>query len=320
MQKILITGGAGFIGTNLTKKYLEKGDEVISVDNYYSSSERNTKQFESNPNYKFINHDIRKSLLDIDFGSKIDRIYNLACPASPPRYQKDPIFTVETNFLGMQNALELAKRDGAKILQASTSEIYGEPLEHPQKESYRGNVNTMGIRSCYDEGKRVAESLCFDYHHTHGVKVKVVRIFNTYGPFMDKDDGRVVSNFINQAIAGQDITIYGDGHQTRSFQYIDDLVNGFLAMMETEDSFIGPVNLGNPNEFTIKELADKVVALVCGKYDGSSKVVYMDLPKDDPTRRQPDISLAKEMLKWEPKVMLDDGLVKTVEYFISISR
>ncbi len=316
MKNILITGGAGFIGTNLTKQHLEIGDKVYSLDNYYSSSERNTKRFEANSNYQFTNHDIRKPLTEVAKNVKFDRIYNLACPALPPRYQKDPIFTVETNFLGMQYVLERAKKDEAVVLQASTSGIYGEPLEHPQKESYRGNVNTMGIRSCYDEGKRVAESLCYDYHDTHGVRVKVVRIFNTYGPFMDRDDGRVVSNFINQALAGQDITIYGDGLQTRSFQFVDDLVRGFLAVMDTDDAFIGAVNLGNPDEFTIKELADKVVAMV----DSGSKVVYMDLPKDDPSRRRPDISLANEILDWQPKIRLDEGLEKTVEYFRLVSE
>ena len=310
----LITGGAGFIGTNLCKRLLSDGHKVICVDNLYTGQKRNIEPLMSNPNFKFINHNIIEPLNNEE---KIDEIYNLACPASPPHYQKDPIFTLQTNFMGMSNMLELAKKNNCKILQASTSEVYGDPLEHPQKESYWGHVNCVGIRSCYDEGKRCAETLCFNYINEYKVDVKIIRIFNTYGPSMDKDDGRVVTNFINQALFDKDITIYGDGKQTRSFQFVDDLIEAMIRVMKTDNTFHGPINLGNPNEFTIKELAEITLELI---KDSKSKIVYEELPQDDPCKRKPDISLAKEKLGWEPKIQLREGLKKTIDYFIELKE
>lgn len=304
-KRILITGGAGFIGSHLCERLLNEGNEVVSMDNLHTGRKSNFTHLLENPRFEFIRHDITDPIK-----IEVDQIYNFACPASPIHYQYNPIKTIKTNVLGMMNMLGLAKRLGARILQASTSEVYGNPLEHPQKESYWGNVNTIGIRSCYDEGKRVAETLCFDYHRSHSVDIRVIRIFNTYGPNMIADDGRVVSNFIVQALQGNDITIYGDGLQTRSFCYVSDLVDGIISMMNN-DSFIGPVNLGNDGEFTVKELAEKVIALT----GSSSKIVYKDLPSDDPTRRKPDLTLAKKELNYSPKVALEDGLKKTIEYF-----
>lgn len=310
----LITGGAGFIGTNLCKRLLNDGHKVICVDNLYTGQMRNIEPLMNNPNFKFINHDIIKPL---NIEEKIDEIYNLACPASPPHYQKDPIFTIQTNFMGISNMLEIAKKNKCKILQASTSEVYGDPLEHPQKETYWGHVNCVGIRSCYDEGKRCAETLCFNYINEYGVDVKIIRIFNTYGPSMDKDDGRVVTNFINQALYDKDITIYGDGTQTRSFQFVDDLIEAMIRVMKTDNTFHGPINLGNPNEFTIKELAEITLELI---KDSKSKIIYEELPQDDPCKRKPDISLAKEKLGWEPKIQLREGLKKTIDYFIELKE
>ena len=305
----LITGGAGFIGTNLCKRLLKDGNKVICVDNLFTGKMRNIEPLMSNINFKFIKHDIIEPL---NIEEKIDEIYNFACPASPPNYQKDPLFTIKTNFIGMINMLELAKKNNCKILQASTSEVYGDPLEHPQKESYWGHVNCFGIRSCYDEGKRCAETLCFNYINKYGVDVKIIRIFNTYGPFMDKDDGRVVSNFINQALYNQNITIYGDGTQSRSFQFVDDLIEAMIRVMKTDNNFHGPINLGNPNEFNIKTLAEIILELI---KDSKSRIIYVELPKDDPCKRKPDISLAKEKLGWEPKIQLKEGLRKTIDFF-----
>lgn len=308
-MRILVTGGTGFLGSNLCFRLIERGDEVICVDNNYTGSLDNVKELSENPKFTFILHDIMEPL-KID--GPLDQIYNLACPASPPAYQgKHSITTTKTCVLGAINMLELAKEKGARILQTSTSEVYGEPLVHPQVESYRGNVNPIGIRACYDEGKRCAESLFFDYHRHEGVDIKVIRIFNTYGPKMDPKDGRVVSNFICQALRGEDLTIYGDGTQTRSFCYVDDLISAMVAMMNSEKGFTGPVNTGNPGEFTMKELADKILQ----KVNTSSKIVYRDLPKDDPTQRRPDISLAKEKLGWAPEIALDEGLDRTIAYF-----
>ena len=309
-KTILITGGTGFIGSNLCKRLMkDENNRIICVDNNYTGSLDNVKEFIENPRFKFIEHDIIEPL-EID--EKIDEIYNLACPASPPAYQGEKaIFTTKTCVFGALNMLELAKKNNAKILQSSTSEVYGEPLVHPQVESYRGNVNPNGIRACYDEGKRCAESLFFDYHRLYGVKIKVIRIFNTYGPFMDPNDGRVVSNFIVQALRGENITIYGDGSQTRSFCYVSDLVDGMIRMMNNEQGFIGPVNLGNPSERTILDFAKLIIEMT----DSNSKIVYKPLPGDDPTQRKPDISLAKKELDWEPKVDIKEGLNKTIEYF-----
>lgn len=316
MKRVLITGGAGFIGSNLCKRLLEEDYHVTCLDNYYTGKRKNIEKFFGNKNFTVIERDVKelfRYLFEIDSGN-FDEIYNLACPASPIHYQKDKVSTFMTNIIGMKNVLELGLKNDAKILQASTSEVYGDALVHPQKETYWGNVNPDGIRSCYDEGKRGAETLCFDYNRQFGSRVKVVRIFNTYGPGMSPDDGRVVSNFIIQALKGNDITIYGNGSQTRSFQYVDDLINGFLAMMKTEDNFLGPVNIGNPVEFTMLELAEKVLKLT----KSSSKLVFKELPSDDPKQRKPDISLAKEKLNWSPKVDLDSGLIKTIEYFKSL--
>lgn len=306
MKKILVTGGAGFIGSHLCEKLLNLGHEVICLDNYYTGSKRNILHLLDNPYFETIRHDI----IDPYF-VEVDEIYNLACPASPIHYQYNPIKTVRTSVLGAVNMLDLAEHIGAKILQTSTSEVYGDPFVHPQPEEYWGNVNPIGVRSCYDEGKRCAETLFFDYHRQNNVKIKVVRIFNTYGPNMHPNDGRVVSNFIVQALKGEDITIYGDGLQTRSFCYCDDLVNGLIRMMNTDDSVTGPINLGNPNEFTIKQLAELVIELTGAK----SKIVYQPAAQDDPQQRQPVIDKAKAILNWEPTIQLREGLTKTIDYF-----
>ncbi len=304
-KRILITGGAGFIGSHLCEKLLKEGNEVLSVDNYFTGRKSNIQHLLKNPKFEMIRHDIVK-----EFRAEVDQIYNFACPASPVHYQYNAISTIKTNVMGTMNMLGLAKKVRARILQASTSEVYGNPLEHPQKETYWGNVNTIGIRSCYDEGKRISETLCFDYNRQHKVDIRVIRIFNTYGPRMLANDGRVVSNFIVQALSGKDITIYGDGSQTRSFCYVDDLVNGIVSMMN-QDSFQGPVNLGNSDEFTVKELAELVIKLTKSK----SKIIYNPLPQDDPTRRRPDLTLAKEKLGYKFTVPLVEGLKRTIKYF-----
>lgn len=308
-KTVLVTGAAGFLGSHLCDRLLEAGHDVVGIDNYFTGRKQNIAHLRDNPRFEMVRHDVRN-----EFWGEFSEIYNLACPASPPFYQSNAIATAKISFLGTHNALGLAKRTGAKLFHASTSEVYGDPDVHPQPESYQGNVNPIGIRSCYDEGKRIAESLCFDYHRQHGVLIKVARIFNTYGPRMNPGDGRVVSNFIVQALKGQDITIFGDGSQTRSFCYRDDLVNGFLSLMETPDEFTGPVNIGNPDEFTMKELAEIVLDMT----DSKSKLIYLPLPSDDPKQRQPDITLAREALGWEPKVKLREGLEKTIEYFASV--
>lgn len=305
MKRILVTGGAGFIGSHLCKKLVNEGNYVICLDNLFTGSLENIKCLMDNPNFKFVEEDIES---EIDFD--VNQIYNLACPASPPHYQFNPVKTVRTSVVGIANMLDLAKKYNASILQASTSEVYGDPLEHPQKETYWGNVNPIGIRSCYDEGKRCAETLMMDYHRQFGADIKIIRIFNTYGPNMHPNDGRVISNFIVQALKGEDITIYGDGSQTRSFCYISDLIEGIVKMMDTQN-FIGPVNLGNPNERTILNLAE----LIIKKVGSNSKIVYKPLPKDDPIKRKPDISLANEKLNWTPLVNIDTGLDLTIEYF-----
>lgn len=306
VKRVLVTGGAGFLGSHLCEHLLERGHEVISVDNYFTGAKANLAHMKDHPNLEIIRHDITNPLF-----AEVDEIYNLACPASPPHYQYNPIKTTKTSVIGTINMLGLAKRAGAKLFQASTSEVYGDPLQHPQKESYWGNVNPIGVRSCYDEGKRLAETLCFDYHRTHQVPIKVVRIFNTYGPRMNPEDGRVVSNFVVQALRGDPITIYGEGTQTRSFCYVDDLIAGFIKLMDSNDDITGPINIGNPGEFTIKELAEKVIQLTGSK----SQLVYKDLPSDDPKQRRPDISLAKEDLGWQPEIELQAGLEKTIAYF-----
>ncbi len=310
-MRILVTGGAGFVGSNLCKRLLEEGNEVIALDNFYTGREKNIEELKNNPKFSVLKQDINEK-----FELKgIDKIYNLACPASPPAYQKDPIFTWKTSVIGVMNMLELARDNGnIPILQASTSEVYGDPLQHPQKENYWGNVNPNGIRSCYDEGKRAAESLMMDYWRAYKTPIRIIRIFNTYGPKMDPLDGRVVSNFIVQALRDEDITIYGSGEQTRSFQYIDDLIEGMTRLMDNKIDFIGPVNIGNQGEFTVKQLAEKVLSLLP---ESKSKIVYKDLPGDDPKVRQPDNSLAKEKLGWEPKITLDEGIIPTIEYFKS---
>lgn len=305
-KKVLVTGGAGFVGSHLIDRLLKEGNEVICVDNYFTGQKQNIVHLMGNPFFEYIRHDIT-----MPFFIEVDEIYNLACPASPVHYQHNPIKTVKTSVSGAINMLGLAKRIGARILQASTSEVYGDPKVHPQKEDYWGHVNPIGTRSCYDEGKRVAETLFFNYHWQNKVDIKIIRIFNTYGPRMHPNDGRVVSNFIVQALQGKDITIYGDGSQTRSFQYVDDLIEGMTRMMKSRDGFTGPVNIGNPNEFTIRELAEKVIALTGTK----SKIIFEDLPSDDPLQRQPDISLAKKELDWAPQIQLEEGLKKTIEYF-----
>jgi UDP-glucuronate decarboxylase len=306
-MRVLITGGAGFIGSHLSKRLLDEGHHVIAVDNLFTGSVENLDQLRLCDGFEFLEHDITCPL-ELD---GIDQIYNLACPASPVHYQFDPIHTMKTSVMGSINMLGLAKRTGARILQASTSEIYGDPHVHPQPEGYWGNVNTIGPRSCYDEGKRAAETLFFDYHRQEGVDIRVIRIFNTYGPNMRADDGRVVSNFIVQALQDQDITIYGDGSQTRSFQFVDDLIEGMVRMMNNPQGFIGPVNIGNPVEFTIKELAEKVLSLV----GSSSSIVFEPLPQDDPTQRKPDTTLAERELDWRATVSLDDGLIPTISHF-----
>ena len=307
MKRILVTGGAGFIGSHLCERLLKEGNEVICLDNFFTGSKSNIVRLLSNSYFELVRHDVT-----MPYFAEVDEIYNLACPASPIHYQYNSIKTIKTSVMGAINTLGLAKRTKSKILQASTSEVYGDPEIHPQTEDYWGHVNPIGIRSCYDEGKRCAESLFINYYHQNKVKIKIIRIFNTYGPRMHPNDGRVVSNFIVQALQNKDITIYGDGKQTRSFQYVDDLVEGMIRMMNTSDEFYGPVNVGNPDEFTILELAQKVIALT----DSKSKIVYMPLPQDDPMQRKPDISLARKYLNnWEPKVKLDEGLKFTIEYF-----
>ena len=304
--RVLVTGGAGFIGSHLCERLLNDGYEVICMDNLFTGQKDNIRHLMDNPYFEFIRKDVTE-----DIYVECDQIYNLACPASPIHYQYDPIKTIKTSFIGSLHALGLAKRCHARILQASTSEVYGDPEIHPQPETYWGHVNPDGIRSCYDEGKRAAETLFFDYHRQHGVDIKVIRIFNTYGPNMRGDDGRVVSNFIVQALKGEDITIYGDGSQTRSFCYVDDLVEAMIRMMNSREGFTGPVNLGNPGEFTMLELAKKVIELTGSK----SKIIYLPLPQDDPTQRKPVIDLAKKELGWEPTIPLEEGLKRTIEYF-----
>ena len=305
-KRVMVTGGAGFIGINLVSRLLEEGNIVYCVDNFYSSSKNRIKGFLANNNFRLVEMDIME---DIDI--QVDEIYNLACPASPKAYQKDPIYTLKVNFNGVLNMLNLATKYNSKILQASTSEIYGNPMVKSQKENYFGNVNPVGTRACYNEGKRCAEALFFDFNRKYRTNIKVIRIFNTYGPGMMKDDGRVVSNFINQALENQDITVYGDGSQTRSFCYVKDLVDGIIKVMSSPESFKGPVNLGNPNEMTIIDLANKVIKMT----NSNSKLIHLPLPKDDPETRKPDISLAKKVLDWEPKVGLEEGLRKTIEYY-----
>ena len=308
-MNILVTGGTGFVGANLCHRLIADGHRVICLDNNYTGSLENVADLMENPNFSFVEHDVIEPW---DCDIPLDRIYNLACPASPPFYQGNrSIFTTKTCVLGILNMLELAKKHNARILQTSTSEVYGEPQVHPQPEHYRGNVNPIGIRACYDEGKRCAESLMFDYHRHEGVDIRVIRIFNTYGPLMNPEDGRVVSNFICQALRGENITIYGEGHQTRSFQYIDDLIEGMVRMMENDINFVGPVNIGNPGEFTIRQLAE----LVLQKIPTQSQLVQHPLPSDDPTQRRPDISLAGEKLAWAPTIPLSEGLDKTISYF-----
>jgi UDP-glucuronate decarboxylase len=307
VKKILVTGGAGFIGSHLCERLLKDGNEVICLDNYFTGSKSNIVHLIGNPYFETIRHDVT-----MPFYIEVDQIYNLACPASPVHYQYNGIKTIKTSVMGAINMLGLAKRIKARVLQASTSEVYGDPIVHPQPETYWGNVNPIGIRSCYDEGKRCAESLFMNYHSQNDVRIKIIRIFNTYGPRMHPNDGRVVSNFIVQSLQNRDITVYGDGSQTRSFQYVDDLVEGMIRMMNSPEDFIGPVNLGNPGEFTILELAKKVIEMT----GSTSKIIFKPLPADDPTQRKPDITLAKKMLNnWEPNIQLEEGLSKTITYF-----
>jgi len=309
-KKVLVSGGAGFIGSHLCRRLLEEGHDVLCIDNLYTGTKANILELFDNKHFEFMRHDVTFPLY-----VEMDQIYNLACPASPIHYQFDPVQTTKTSVHGAINMLGLAKRTKARILQASTSEVYGDPEMHPQAEAYWGRVNPIGPRACYDEGKRCAETLFFDYYRQHQLEIRVVRIFNTYGPNMHPNDGRVVSNFIVQALQNHDITIYGDGMQTRSFQYVDDLIEGMICMMNNEEGFIGPVNIGNPDEFTIKELAEKVLALIP---ESKSQIVYRLLPQDDPRQRQPDISLAKEKLGWAPTIKLEEGLVKTIGYFRTV--
>ena len=305
-KQVLVTGGAGFLGSHLCEALVEEGEDVLCLDNFYTGSRANIQHLLGKPNFELLRHDVTFPLY-----IEVDEVYNLACPASPIHYQHDPVQTTKTSVHGAINMLGLAKRTGAKILQASTSEVYGGPEEHPQSEHYWGHVNPIGPRSCYDEGKRCAETLFFDYRRQHNLPIKIARIFNTYGPRMHPDDGRVVSNFIVQALKGESLTIYGDGSQTRSFCYVDDLVTGLIRLMRTEDDCTGPVNLGNPDEFQIKQLAERVLALVGSR----SNIIYKELPQDDPQQRRPDITLAKARLNWQPSIALDDGLIRTVEYF-----
>ena len=305
-KQVLVTGGAGFLGSHLCEVLVEEGEDVLCLDNFYTGSRANIQHLLGKPNFELLRHDVTFPLY-----IEVDEVYNLACPASPIHYQHDPVQTTKTSVHGAINMLGLAKRTRAKILQASTSEVYGDPEEHPQSEHYWGHVNPIGPRSCYDEGKRCAETLFFDYRRQHNLPIKVARIFNTYGPRMHPDDGRVVSNFIVQALKGESLTIYGDGSQTRSFCYVDDLVTGLIRLMRTEDDCTGPVNLGNPDEFQIKQLAERVLALV----GSTSKIIHKELPQDDPQQRRPDITLAKARLNWQPSIALDDGLIRTVEYF-----
>lgn len=310
-QTILVTGGGGFIGSHLCELLLSRGNDVICLDNFFTGSKNNIRHLLSNPSFELIRHDVT-----IPIELEVDAIYNLACPASPIHYQHDAVQTIRTNILGAMNMLDLARRLRIPILQSSTSEVYGDPKEHPQRETYWGNVNPIGVRSCYDEGKRCAETLFFDYHRQYGVPIKVVRIFNTYGPRMLPNDGRVVSNFIVQALKGSDITIYGDGSQTRSFCCVSDLVAGLEAMMQTPDSVTGPVNLGNPGEFTVRELAETIIRITGSK----SRIVYKPLPQDDPARRKPDVSFARELLGWTPRIALEDGLRQTIDYFRNLEE
>ena len=309
-KRILITGGAGFLGSHLCERLLKEGNEIFCLDNFFTGTKENIAHLISDPYFEVIRHDV-----EFPLHLEVDEIYNLACPASPPHYQHNPIHTNKTSVLGAINMLGLAKRNNAKIMQASTSEVYGDPHVHPQTEGYWGNVNPIGIRSCYDEGKRCAETLFFDYYREHNLKIKVARIFNTYGPNMHPNDGRVVSNFIIQALKGEDITIYGDGSQSRSFCFVDELIDGFIRLMASDD-FTGPVNLGNPVEFTIKELAEKIIEMTNSK----SKLSLNPLPQDDPKQRQPDITLAKKELSWEPKIKLEQGLKTTIEYFDNLIK
>ncbi len=308
-KRVLITGGAGFLGSHLCERLLNEGNEVVCLDNYFTGQKANIAHLLSNPYFELVRHDVT-----MPFFIEVDEIYNLACPASPIHYQYNPIKTIKTSVMGAINMLGLAKRIQAKILQASTSEVYGDPSIHPQIESYWGNVNPIGERSCYDEGKRCAESLFVNYHKQNNVRIKIIRIFNTYGPRMHPNDGRVVSNFIIQALKGEDITIYGDGKQTRSFCYVDDLLDGMIKMMNTGDNIIGPINVGNPNEFSMFELAELTIKLT----GSSSKIIHLPLPSDDPMQRKPDITLAKDVLNWEPSIQLQEGLIKTISYFKKI--
>jgi UDP-glucuronate decarboxylase len=310
-KRILVSGGAGFLGSHLCTRLVEEGNDVLSVDNYFTGRKENVAHLLSNPRFEAMRHDVTFPLF-----VEVDEIYNLACPASPIHYQFDPVQTTKTSVVGAINMLGLAKRVKAKILQASTSEVYGDPEVHPQTEDYRGNVNPLGPRACYDEGKRAAETLFFDYHRQHGVQIKVARIFNTYGPRMHPEDGRVVSNFIMQALTGQPITLYGTGSQTRAFCFVDDLVDGFIRLMNTGDDFTGPVNLGNPHEISVRELAERIVKLTGSK----SEIIFAPLPQDDPTQRCPDIGLARRILDWEPRVPLEKGLLDTISYFEGIVR
>jgi UDP-glucuronate decarboxylase len=309
--RVLITGGSGFLGSHLSKRLVEESHDVICLDNFYTGDRKNVEHLLSYPNFELVRHDVT-----FPYYVEVDRIYNLACPASPVHYQANPVQTTKTSVHGAINMLGLAKRTGARILQASTSEVYGDPEVHPQTEDYWGRVNPIGIRACYDEGKRCAETLFFDYHRQNNVEIRVARIFNTYGPKMQPNDGRVVSNFIVQALKGEDITIYGDGNQTRSFCFVDDLIDGLIGFMELEENFPGPINMGNPAEFTILELAETVIRLTKSK----SKVVFKVLPQDDPMQRKPNIELAQRKLGWEPKIQLEQGLIKTIEYFSKLDR